>query len=270
MKSRDVMIILCAIVVMFLGGSFFLKQYIQNENSNNDVSKMIISKYTAEHLPYIEVDNKMDNIKKEYTTMIRGVEYCGKLDDVFYLNTIDEICANYMCDDGTSFDVDLSKDKVIAVYFKHNKDENKEVISDEKKETIATECAKEFIDIENYRVEIDKSGSGICYIFTRYVGEFKTCEEVRVFVKETGYISTIWTVELGEFDNVSLEGADDNKSEETLAEKIKKDYGEKSEYEVNDKFLIKTQKNEIAMLYNIDLTKENGMCERDFFIVLWE
>lgn len=233
-------------------------------------SAIEITKYTAEYAPYVDVESEKDSIKTEYITEIRGVKYKGKLDDVFYLRTIDEICANYVCDDGTSFDVDLSKNRVVAVYFKYKKDKNMESISDRKKEIIAKGYVEEFINVEDYKMEVDKSDSSTWYIFTRYVGEFMTCEEVRVLVRDTGDISTFWAMEIGEFENVSLEGADGGKSEEALAEKIKELYGENVEYKINENFLFKTRENDIAMLYCINLTKQDGICERDFFIVLWE
>ena len=228
---------------------------------------MSVASYIAEHSPSIECEK--DNVKKEYTANIRGVEYNGRLDDVFYLNSIDEICANYICDDGTSFDVDLSKDKVVAVYFNIEKNESKDKLSEDEKEKIATEYAKDFVNIEEYKMNIDTNGIS-CYIFTRYVDEFMTCEEVRVFVKDTGEISAVWIMELGEFENVNLGDADGKKSEEALSDKIKEMYGDKSGYEINENFLIKTRDDKIAMFYSVDLTKEDGICEREFFKVIWE
>lgn len=41
-------------------------------------------------------------------------------------------------------------------------------------------------------------------------------------------------------------------------------------YEINENFLIKTRDGKLAMFYSIDLTKEDGICEREFFKVIWE
>lgn len=267
MRIRDVIIAICVTLLMIVGGKMLLEKYNRNEKYKDDIPVSTqITKYIAEDIPYVDVEK--ESVKEEYTAKIRDIEYKGKLDDVFFLNSIDEICANYVCDDGTSFDVDLSKDKVVAVYFNIEKDENKKILSEDEKEKIATEYAKEFVNIEEYKMNIDNGTS--CYIFTRYVDEFMTCEEVRVFVKDTGEISAVWIMELGEFENVNLGGADGEKSEEALSDKIKEMYGEKSEYEINENFLIKTRDGKLAMFYSIDLTKEDGICEREFFKVIWE
>lgn len=272
MRIRDIIIAASVTLLILVGGKVMLDRYSQNDDARDNVNTISteITKYTAEHAPYIDTEKERGSIKSEYIFKIRDVVYKGKLDDVFYLHSIDEICANYVCDDGTSFDIDLSKDKVIAMYFICKKDENKKGVTDAEKEEIATEYAKELIDIEEYKMEVDKSGSTNGYSFTRYIDDFKTCEEVRVFVKDTGDISSFWAMEIGEFKNVYLEGAEEKKSEEALASKIKELYGEKTDYDINENFLLKTRDGKLAMIYSINLTKEDGVEEREFFKVIWE
>ena len=113
------------------------------------------------------------------------------------------------------------------------------------------------------------SGSN-CYIYTKYLGNIKTCEEVRVYVKNNGEISKYWAIELGEFDNLIIKNFDEKKSEEALYGKITEIYGGEPEYEINESMLIRTRDDELAMLYSCNILKVDGTYERQFFTVILE
>ena len=136
MKVKDIFACVCVTILILMGGKIVLDKYDKEENERKDdeyIYTMEISDYRSEYMPYLDVEEEKDNIKTEYVTTINNAEYVGKIDKAYYSYGIDEICVNYLCEDGTSFDVDLSKDKVIAVYFQHKKDENIESIEDEQK-----------------------------------------------------------------------------------------------------------------------------------------
>lgn len=170
---------------------------------------------------------------KTATVEFMGQQYTGKYKRTWYAANNPYPYLEYEFDN-VLFDIgENGKLYTINLKTKSNNFSQEEQRSDEKYIELATQAAMQFSDVTDWKVTIrpthfDKNGTITAYFvkFVKHLGEMPTSEEIGILILSDGYVKSVSSFMLGEFDEGIAEDKFDYEAiEQQVLERMQEIYG---------------------------------------------
>lgn len=204
------------------------------------------------------------------TVLFNGTAYVGEYTGtrINCPNTFAE--HRYWCQDAV-FKINAETGK-LTMFHIHYPEEKNTIISVEKCREIADQFAKNYIDLDEYTVEIvdvipqnEDEPSMYHFYYYRVVSGYRTHDRIEISVDKYGDLRGIWVAMLDSFKDVTHVPIDDEKATEALEAKLTDIYanaqvpnpdcsirGEMT-YDIQRKILTKLETGEIVLYYMLDV-----------------
>lgn len=223
-------------------------------------------------------------VKEERTITYNDKEYLVKLDgNKPYRNpNFPHTYAEYKAENGEEFIINIENGDVVE-YIARIDGEIGEALSDIEREEIAKKYANQIRNIDEYKLSYEEKFGFYDYNFVKYVGDFKTTDEISVALTEDGALHILYYDMIGEFDELdkmfevkdgedkSGPTLDKTQIDKVVYEKIKEQYGNTVTYEEKAMNIVKRRNGEFALLVVTDIFDEKGEYEtKEYYYVTWE
>lgn len=189
----------------------------------------------------------------------------------------------YKAENGDEFTINIETGDVVE-YIACINEKTGEALSISEREEIARKYANEIRDIKEYRMSYEERYGNYEYTFIKYVGDFKTTDEIDVVLTENGTLYILCHYMIGEFDELdkmyeakdgedkSIPRLDKTQIDKVVYEKIKEQFGDTVTYEEKAMNIVKRRNGEFAVLVVADILDEKGeyIETREYYYITWE
>ena len=201
-------------------------------------------------------------IEEAVNVFVDDKEYLGR-----YLKTRYEVGVfypvySYITDDGDVFDID-DNGNLVYFFWASDKGENANEVGKEECQSKVETFLKQYVNIDNYSVDISENNEGYCFTYFKSVGDIKLLDTACVNVSKSGQMITFSSRMLGKIDEDIVQNINKdeclNAIKEKLTEKIRDISFEK--IDVVDYYLTVSEDNERIFVATMDLESSEIMGE---------
>ena len=237
--------------------TFALSGCVKRGNTVSAEEKSKKYSYAAEvygELEFIEPESGEKTIVVEFN----GKERTFNHEETFSMCRLDKVVSTYNGEKGAHLEIDDKTGEILVIFTAEygSCDDAEMGLSVTEARRLADEFAKDYIKIDEYRVEYEGFSGKSKFTYLRYIDDYETMDKVSVYISDSGEVVAFCDNNMQEIGNLSYDGFDEEKAYEAarvaMIEKYPECYPE-SLYIEDGVFTVKDGKP--AIVYYADIAK---------------
>ena len=194
------------------------------------------------------------DLSDTYEIVIEGRKYKGKLGDVYFCTEYRRDVCDYICEDNTIIRFLCETNELEFLSIEFGTPVN--IFQDNSKEYIKNRMLDYIMENDKqYVFDVIKDDKYINYSYIRYISGVETLEGINLVTDETGLVYKVSRYDLNGTSN-EIDLTCMNNSDESLREKLEKEYGGNVKYEIIKK-QIGAVSVDVAINYHIRINDNN-------------